>query len=141
MRYYLDTNILAFLVTEQEDEICADVKAELSDYANQFLASSVCVMELMHLLQTGKLPPRKGHPAPSAASILPWLDETGIKVVPSDKHHLQALSGLPLYDDHRDPNDRLVIAQAIADRTPLISSDRKFGRYAGHGLDLLFNDR
>lgn len=62
MRYYLDTNILAFLVTEQEDEICADVKAELSDYANQFLASSVCVMELMHLLQTGKLPPRRRHP-------------------------------------------------------------------------------
>lgn len=46
-----------------------------------------------------------------------------------------------LYDDHRDPNDRLIIAQAISDQIPLISSDRKFSRYERYGLDFIFNER
>ncbi len=46
-----------------------------------------------------------------------------------------------MFDDHRDPNDRLIVAQAISDRVPLISSDRKFERYRNYGLDFMFNER
>ena len=44
-------------------------------------------------------------------------------------------------NDHRDPNDRLVIAQAISDKTALISSDHKFSLYEKNGLDFVFNER
>lgn len=60
---------------------------------------------------------------------------------PLTERHLDTLAALPLYDDHHDPNDRLIIAQAIADRVPLVSSDQKFARYVRHGLDFIFNER
>ena len=66
---------------------------------------------------------------------------SGIGITPVAKPHLSELASLPLYDDHRDPNDRLIIAQAIADRIPLISSDRKFSRYGRYGLEFIYNER
>lgn len=141
MRYYLDTNILVFLITGQKDEINQDVQETIFDYANRMMASSVCVHELMHLYQIGKLPLKKGATPPLLTDILPWLEEMGIEVIPVTKRHLQCFSELPMQPDHRDPNDRLIIAQAIADKIPLVSSDRKFEWYRKHGLDFVFNER
>lgn len=141
MIYYLDTNILVFLITEQKDEICPDVQEIFSDYGGKLLASTVCVHELMHLYQLNKLPFKRKAKAPVLAEVLGWLDEMGIEIVPVTRHHLEKFAVLPLYDDHRDPNDRLIIAQAITDRVALISSDHKFSRYRKDGLDFIFNER
>ncbi len=35
----------------------------------------------------------------------------------------------------------MIIAQAISDKIPLVSSDHKFGRYVKFGLDFIFNER
>ena len=61
----------------------------------------------------------------------------------SDEICVDVLSELVDYgnNDHRDPNDRLIIAQAISDRATLISSDRKFDRYERYGLQFMFNKR
>ncbi len=48
----------------------------------------------------------------------------------SDAHLLQ-LSQLPQVKDHRDPFDRLLIAQALSENLTLISRDGKFGAYEG----------
>lgn len=48
---------------------------------------------------------------------------------------------LPFFDDHKAPNDRLIIGQAISDKTILISSDHKFERYVKYGLNFIFNKR
>ncbi len=69
------------------------------------------------------------------------LEELGVSMVPTTMEHIKTLMELPLYDDHRDPNDRLIIAQAMSDRVTLISSDRKFMRYGRYGLDFIFNER
>jgi PIN domain nuclease of toxin-antitoxin system len=65
----------------------------------------------------------------------------GIEVIPVTVKNLKEYAKLPMLGDHRDPNDRLIIAQAISDRVPLISSDRKFAQYARYGLDFIFNER
>jgi PIN domain nuclease of toxin-antitoxin system len=141
MRIYLDTNILAFMLTDRLDDISQDTMLQLNDYTNQLMASSVCVAELIHLCQIGKLSGgrRKGTPHP--ASIMAWLKAVGISMKSPDEKTLQVFSELILFDDHRDPNDRLIVAQAISDRVPLISSDRKFERYRAYGLDFMFNER
>jgi len=54
-------------------------------------------------------------------------------------HELYAM--LPMYENHRDPNDRLIIAQAMSDKISLGSSDRKFEQYTKYGLDFIFNRR
>ena len=43
--------------------------------------------------------------------------------------------------DHRDPFDRLIIAQAISDKATLISSDLKFQWYEKYGLTFIQNKR
>ena len=69
------------------------------------------------------------------------LDELGVCMVATSEAHIKTLIDLPFYEDHRDPNDRLIVAQAITDRLPLVSSDRKFSRYERYGLDFIFNER
>ena len=51
----------------------------------------------------------------------------GFKILPIEREHLIVLSALNLI--HRDPFDRIIIAQAIAENMPLISSDDIFKQY------------
>ena len=141
MRIFLDTNILAFMLTDRLDDISQDTMLQLNDYTNQLMASSVCVAELIHLCQIGKLSGGRRKGAPHPASIMAWLKAVGISMKSPDEKSLQVFSELILFEDHRDPNDRLIVAQAISDRVPLISSDRKFERYRPYGLDFMFNER
>ena len=141
MRIYLDTNILAFLLLGNYDDISNDVLALFRDEETINLTSVVCVDELIHLCQIGKVPINKRSPIKTPAEITHWLDEIGVQIVGVNETHLNVVAGLHLYEDHRDPNDRLIIAQAINDRIPLVSSDRKFDRYKKFGLDFIFNER
>ncbi|GAB4042813.1 hypothetical protein GCM10028774_56130 [Spirosoma jeollabukense] len=52
-----------------------------------------------------------------------------IQLLPILPHHLDAYQSIPLYEDHRDPFDRLLIATAFADSLTLISDDSKFNQY------------
>lgn len=140
MRLYIDTNIIVFLFMGGDD-LSMDVRALLDDMDNSIMTSSVCVAEFVHLCQIGKVPISKRSPINSPEGITTWIEDLGIAIVPLNKDHVRAMSGIPLQGDHRDPNDRLIIAQAISDRVPLVSSDRKFSRYAKCGLDFIFNER
>ena len=143
MRVYLDTNILAFLVGQDKGEsISRDVMELLQDYEVVLLSSAVCFQELVHLVQIGKLRrPDCRDVGKAAAEALQVLEDYGIKMMPVSEKHIRRLVELPLYEDNRDPNDRLIIAQAICDRIPLVSSDQKFVRYGRYGLELIFNRR
>ena len=143
MRVYLDTNILAFIVgQDQGDSISNDVDAIINAYDTLVLTSSTCVHELVHLIQIGKVRiPGCKDIRRAANAALQKLDEIGVSMVPVTMNHIRTFIDLPLYDDHRDPNDRLIVAQAISDRIPLVSSDGKFTRYERYGLDFIQNRR
>ena len=134
MQYYLDTNILAFLLTNK-DSISRKVENILSNYENVLLTSSVCVMELIHLFQIGKLRKRNF----DVSFVLDKIAEFNITIKSVQQQHLQTMSELQFFQDHTDPNDRLIISQAITDKIPLISSDRKFSKY--QDLKFVFNER
>ena len=141
MRYYLDTNIRIYMLTRNSDELSKEVFEILTDYSNTYITSTVCVHELIHLFQIGKIPLKRNGERVVINDFSKWLKEMGIGIVPVSVKHLEELAALPLMDDHRDPNDRLIIAQAISDRIPLVSSDHKFERYVKYGLDFIFNKR
>ena len=42
---------------------------------------------------------------------------------------------------HKDPSAHVIIAHAITEHLPLISSDTRFGFYRSQGLDLVFNQK
>ncbi|SMN15298.1 hypothetical protein CRYPA_1367 [uncultured Candidatus Thioglobus sp.] len=58
-----------------------------------------------------------------------------IIIVPFDASDAMQLSNLPLH--HKDPFDRMIIAQAMSKNYALISDDSKFTLYAGNGLNLI----
>lgn len=77
MRYYLDTNILIFIILGQDDNISHDVRALLVDYGNSFMTSTLCLQEVVHLVQIGKIEMPKGTDTRKAAqfavnSIIEW---------------------------------------------------------------------
>jgi len=57
------------------------------------------------------------------------------------KEHLLTFADITPASDHNDPFDRMIIAQAIAERMPLISSDTKFHHYRKQKLEFIFNDK
>lgn len=133
MRLLLDTNVLVYFLYS-DDYLSPSVKIDLLDFSNVLFTSTVCVQELIHLCQTGKI-------KQNAERVISDLDNAGINIEQVTERHLKSFASLPLYDDHRDPNDRMIIAQAISDRIPLVSSDRKFSRYERHGLNFIYNER
>ncbi len=53
----------------------------------------------------------------------------GIRVLPVENAHLLAYDRIPLHPDHRDPFDRLILATAVQENLPVISSGKKFDWY------------
>lgn len=141
MRYYLDTNILVFLYTNHFDDISSSVGNLIGDCSNTLYTSSICIMEMIHLGQIGKLFHKQKSHKSMFTDIFAWLIEQGIVIIPPNESHLKVLSSLDFFEDHRDPCDRLIISQSISDRIPLISSDMKFEKYRKSGLQLVFNER
>ncbi len=62
---------------------------------------------------------------------LPWWDKyvirAGIQTLGIRLNHVMALGQLP--EIHRDPFDRILIAQSIVEKVPLVSKDTHFGDY------------
>lgn len=54
MRFYLDTNILIYLLRTERDELCPDVLAIISGDENIILTSTVCVQELVRPFSFGE---------------------------------------------------------------------------------------
>jgi PIN domain nuclease of toxin-antitoxin system len=65
----------------------------------------------------------------SAAQAIPWAQECGFELLPLDLPQLLPLEQLPL--DHRDPFDRLLVAQSICASLLLVCADPAFHAYSG----------
>lgn len=137
MRYYLDTNIIYFLLFNPQ-EISSDILDVLGDYETITYTSSECIKEFLHLFETDNLSTKKI----KANNVIDVIkDDLGITIVPFTEKHLRKLAELPYYEKHKDPNDRIIIAQAISDKIPIISSDNKFHNYVQDGLKFMYNKR
>jgi len=74
-----------------------------------------------------------------ADDIFEYIDSLEYPIIFVKKEHLKTFANLPIVKNHKDPSDRLIIAQAITEKIPLISSDTEFPLYRKHGLDLIEN--
>jgi len=138
MRYYLDTNILIFTLSKNKNEIIHKVATILSDYSTTLYVSSIVIQEILLLYRIGKI---KALRYKSEEDILTDIEKAGIEINFFNEHHLNTYSSLSIVDDHKDMNDHSIIAQAISDKIPLISSDTKFKEYIPQGLNFVYNKR
>lgn len=137
--YLLDTNILVFLITEEDDELSREVDFILDDYYNQIETSSISMMELVQLCRIGKIKLKKGTKLDDLPDYI--HDVLGISIVNFGKEHTKTLSNLEIAAGHKDPFDHSIISHAITDRYTLISSDGKFKDYEKQNLNFVYNKR
>jgi PIN domain nuclease of toxin-antitoxin system len=138
MRYYLDTNVLIFVLTQNYDNISRDVEYLLDDHSNRFYVSSVAVRELIHAYKTRDIEDKN---LKTVKVIFETMENSGIEIVAMNRFHLLKYAELEAVAGHNDPNDHIIISQAISDKIPIIPSDRKFKEYIEQGLSFVYNRR
>jgi len=95
----------------------------IADFNNELILSTASLWEIAIKVSIGKLELLQ----PYDKLIPQQLDENDIGVLSITLKHLTKLIELPFH--HRDPFDRLIIAQAIIEEIPVISSDAIFSDY------------
>lgn len=140
MRYLLDTNIFVYS-TIDIDSLSRDVRAILEDYDNTFYISSESVKELIVAYRNKGLGVR--YWKTPEAMVKAIEKDYGIVILPIAKEHMLTYSRLQLNEaqGHKDPSDHVIIAQAITEHIPLITSDARFPFYRAQGLELVFNTK
>ena len=119
MRLLLDTN--AFLRWMAGSPLPRSVERVLARRETECLVSIVTGWEIIMKAKLGV----------SAADVEAAIGEMGAALLPIKFKHLNELSHLPSYEDHRDPFDRMLIAQAMIEGITLLTADAAIARYPG----------
>src|SRR5262249_27304010 len=105
-------------------ELTPHVAAICTDPAQEILLSLASVWEMQIKIKLGKL----NLPAPLAQIIVEQQKTNRIQLLPIELDHIFALDSLA--DHHKDPFDRLLIAQAQAEKLTLITNDPLITKYS-----------
>ena len=132
----LDTCAIIDLLVDM-DNLSKGAQALIEDPDNILFASAESMRELVVHFNNKKLLNR--HYKTSEEVLRVVEEELDIEFLPVRRDVGYAYSRLRLNfgQDHRDPSDHMIIAHAITERLPLLSSDDKFPFYREQGLDLI----
>ena len=122
MRYLLDTCVVIWYF-EGSDQIPESVRDLLTDPENEVFVSDVSVLEVVIKYMTGKF-----HLDALPSRVLPTLvARHSLTFLPLLQEAVFALESLPLI--HRDPFDRLLIAQSLEHGLTLVTPDPQIRQY------------
>jgi PIN domain nuclease of toxin-antitoxin system len=121
MRLLLDTHALIWWLADRP-RLSRTARSAIADPDNTVLASAATGYEIANKQRLGKLSGRLAQDLPSA------LREARIPVLGLSLEHTIAAGLLP--GPHRDPWDRLIMAQALAEDLKVVTIDPVFGDYA-----------
>ena len=124
----LDTNVLLFLALERS-RISAETLKAITEPDAGLHVSPVSAIEIAIKSSLGKLPLPQAFQADFRGAFSTLVDRIGANLLDIDLHAIGRLQSLPLI--HRDPFDRLLIAQAMEYDLQIVSSDGVFNRYPG----------
>jgi PIN domain nuclease of toxin-antitoxin system len=122
MRFLLDTHTLLWAFTASSS-LSTRARRLLEDGSNEILVSAVSAWEIATKVRLGKLP--TGEELISEFSF--YLKQLGVEALPISMEHALRAGRLP--GEHRDPFDRMLIAQSQAEDIPILSNDRIFDEY------------
>ena len=123
MRLLLDTHVLLWCLADSP-ELSADTRGLVIDGSNEVAVSVASAWELAIKQATGK--PR----APD--DLAEALEDAHLMPLPITLQHALAAGALPMH--HRDPFDRMLIAQALIEGLTIVTRDVRFEPY---GVPLL----
>ena len=123
MRFLLDTQVVLWAIAEPL-RLSDQVRGWLHDGDNEALVSIASVWEIAIKAGLGRL----RLPSDLRGFLAGHLAASNFRVLPIALEHAVAVRDLPLH--HRDPFDRLLIAQSLTERLALISHDARMKAYA-----------
>lgn len=126
-RYLLDTNVVVWLLLGDRRAVPEDVAGTLADPTSTALVSAASVWEIALKRSLGKI-----HIEDSWLRTLLSLDLDQLTIT---AEHAAAVQTLPWH--HRDPFDRLLVAQAQVEDCVLVTADRQLDEY---GVDTWWGD-
>ena len=122
MNALLDTHVFLWAITADE-RLTEAQRRIFSDGSNGLWLSVASVWEILIKVGLKKLP----LPVPATAYVLTQLEKNRIRLLPVRPAHLSELEMLPPL--HRDPFDRMLVAQARAEALTILSRDEAIRAY------------
>ncbi len=118
MRILIDTHIFLWALAAPE-RISAQKRDELETLANTIYVSSITIAEIMIKASLGKMV--------FDFDPVAITNDVGFQPLNFSAEDAALLKELPFH--HKDPFDRMLIAQSIAQKTRIMSDDHHFARY------------
>jgi PIN domain nuclease of toxin-antitoxin system len=128
MKLLLDTNVFIWL-NDAPHRLREQVMTVVANPDNDLFLSLTSIWEMQIKIQLGKL--QLNDPLPNI--LRTQQVENNLQILTINLNHIWSLENLPYH--HRDPFDRLLIAQTQTEGMTLVSADRIFDLYA---VDLLW---
>lgn len=117
MRLLLDTHVILWQLSGDRD-LSIDARRAIRD-ADALFVSAVSFAEMGVKASVGKLD------VPD--DIVDQILRAGVRYLGLSPEHGLAVGSLPMH--HRDPFDRLLVAQARTDGLTIVTGDERIGRY------------
>jgi PIN domain nuclease of toxin-antitoxin system len=122
VKLLLDSHTLIWAV-DDPTKLTAPIEALLQDPSHDRLLSVASLWEIAIKVSLGRLP--------LSVPYRQWMNKAmadlSLVVLPITLDHAERTASLPWH--HRDPFDRLIVAQAQVERVPLVSADAKLDQY------------
>ena len=128
MAWLLDTHVLLWALAEPE-RLPAEWQDTLADTADTVCFSAVNLWEIAIKRSLGRL----DMPAGFAPFVTEQIGLNGFRLLPIELAHALRIESLP--PQHRDPFDRMLVAQALVEAVPILSRDAAL---PAHGVDCLW---
>jgi PIN domain nuclease of toxin-antitoxin system len=121
MRLLLDTHLAVWWLirAQRVPQAARDLVAAADD---SVAISRVSLWEMAIKIGIGKL-------EIDLVRFVRMAEETGFEWLDLKNEHCLAVAGLPAFDDHKDPFDRLLVAQSRTEPMILLTADHKLARY------------
>lgn len=121
MQFLLDTHILIWFING--DKLLPEAATkDIKNINNECFISIASIWEIAIKVNLNKLELKSGFD-----KIIDFLIDLDIEILPVTFEYIQTLNTLEFY--HKDPFDRLIISQAIAEQLTIISKDENFKKY------------
>jgi PIN domain nuclease of toxin-antitoxin system len=121
MKVLLDTHVFLWAI-ERPALLSKKAAALIQDEDNELVLSTASLLEIALKVRTGKLRlPEDRH------YFEEHMANLGVECLPIQAEHVLELLTLP--DHHRDPFDRLLVAQCRTERLVLVTADKTIRRY------------
>jgi PIN domain nuclease of toxin-antitoxin system len=119
VRLLLDTHTVLWWFSD-DPRLAIAARTAIANPANQLAVSAAVGYEIAYKQNLGRLPP--------LPEILPnRLLREGVEILPISMDHALAAAALP--GPHRDPWDRIMMAQALAEQCHMVTVDKVFSDY------------